>query len=58
MYERAAPILRANAAFDIFLAIRNSLTLCLIGIMSLTVADIAYKATPNSRIMTISHVFR
>jgi hypothetical protein len=42
MYERAAPILRANVALGIFLAVRNSLTLFLIRITPVTVAYFAY----------------
>ena len=57
MYERAAPILRAKVAFDIFLAVRNSLTLCLIRITTLTVARFAYKATPKGGILTYFDIF-
>jgi transcriptional regulator with XRE-family HTH domain len=47
MYERATPILRANADFDIFLSDRNSLTPCLIRIIAVILIFIALQSTPN-----------
>lgn len=57
MYERAAPILRASAAFDIFIAVRNSSTFCSIPITTPNLPAIASKATLNFQFSSVSSHF-